>query len=60
MTACNRWSIDADEGVTHETRTLRLCDIPYAGKILKAVGLEEMSIKAPVLIFTNVTAISFS
>jgi len=29
---------------------LRLGDIPYAGKLVKAVGLDEISIKDPVLI----------
>jgi hypothetical protein len=48
--ACDKWCIDACEGVKYETRTLKLGDIPYVGKVLKAVGLDDISIKDPVLI----------
>jgi hypothetical protein len=48
--ACEMWSRDTGEGVTHHTRTLRLGDIPLAGKVLRAVGLDELSIRDPVLV----------
>lgn len=48
--ACETWASDVSEGRDYRTRRLRLGDIPLVGKILKAAGMDEVSVKVPVII----------
>jgi hypothetical protein len=43
------WKEDVGEGVRHQTRSIKLSDIPLVGKLLAATGMAEVTIKDPVL-----------
>jgi hypothetical protein len=48
-TVCDMWVKDKTEEVDYRTRRLRLADIPLAGKLLAAVGMDTITVKDPIL-----------
>jgi hypothetical protein len=47
--AVSAWCDDVEDRVGHAQRRIKLEDVPYLGKVLKAFGLSEWRLRDPVL-----------